>query len=48
MRKKKEKVVGKVKRMPAYQGPQPPPNRLSYFCNYLIFYIPLHVDIVTF
>ena len=27
MRKKKEKVAGSVKKMPMYQGPQPPPNR---------------------
>lgn len=30
MRKKKEKVAGSsVKKMPAYQGPQPPPNRFG-------------------
>jgi hypothetical protein len=27
MRKKKEKVSGPVRKMPVYQGPQPPPNR---------------------
>ena len=27
MRKKKAKVVGKVKVLPKYSGPQPPPNR---------------------
>ncbi len=37
MRKKKEKVSGPVRKMPVYQGPQPPPNRfvkkcLQYYC----------------
>jgi hypothetical protein len=36
MRKKKEKVSGPVRKMPVYQGPQPPPNRFVKFDYYPI------------
>jgi len=34
MRKKKAKVVGKVKVLPKYSGPQPPPNRFNIWPGY--------------
>ena len=36
MRKKKEKVIGKVKKLPKYAGPQPPPNRYDFFFTLML------------
>jgi hypothetical protein len=36
MRKKKERVSGPVRKMPVYQGPQPPPNRFGKKCLLLL------------